>query len=134
LGNVIQDLLDERARPFVMQGEKRHRMLSEYVGAIESDKWRFPNIKSAYIQHRDCQVGDLYHGHTKDFHLPDAVCAFALMEYQARRFAPYVGAEVLTKSTDTNKYAKVFDPPRREGEVTTKGAGKTNWDFVVTDF
>lgn len=118
LGNVIQDHLDFRARPFYMVGDKRARMLSEHVGSIESDKWRFPMIKSAYLAHLWCQVGDLYKGHTQEFHLPDEVCCFALLEYQARRFAPNVGPIVEKRGPENeNRYSKVFEPPRVEGEV-----------------
>jgi hypothetical protein len=131
LGNVIQDHLDERARPFLMIGDKRARMLSEYVNAIESDKWRFPKIKSAYVETKYCQVGDLYSGHTKDFHLPDSVCAFALMEYQARRFAPMIGPEVLMRDpANQNRYSKVFERPR-EGDVERKSEAPSNWELTV---
>lgn len=132
LGNVIQDHLDERAQKFLMVGEARSRMLSEYVNAIESDKWRYPKaLKTPYIETKYCEVGDLYHGHTKDYHLPDTVCAFALMEYQARRFAPYVGPQVLPKTIDTNRYAKAFEVPQREGEVSQKSEETSSWSLVV---
>jgi hypothetical protein len=135
LGNVIQDHLDERARPFLMVGEKRHRMLSEYVNAVESGKWRFPKIPSAFREHRDCRVGDLYkNGGTENFHLPDTVCAFALMEYQARRFAPYIGPDVLKKDPAyVNKYQKMFEPNAKfiEGEVRQMTEMPTNWDLTV---
>jgi len=135
LGNVIQDHLDQRARPFLMVGEKRFRMLSEYVNAIESGKWKFPKIPSAFREHRDCRVGDLYKtGGADKFHLPDTVCAFALMEYQARRFAPYVGPDVLKKDPSyLNKYQKHFEPHAKfiEGDVTRKTEAPTNWDLTV---
>ena len=35
LGNVVNDYVDVRARSFLMTGEKRDAMLSEYVNAVE---------------------------------------------------------------------------------------------------
>jgi hypothetical protein len=85
LGNVVNDYLDVRARPFPMTGDKRAKLLSDYVNAIEKGVWRIPKIPSAYFEHKYCRTGDLYTT-KEDYHLPDTVCAAALAEYAAKRF------------------------------------------------
>jgi hypothetical protein len=77
LGGVVADYLDVRARGFLMTGEKRDNMLSEYVNAVENDKVRFPRIASFYKAHLYASVEDLY-SRAKEFHLPDEVCSAAL--------------------------------------------------------
>lgn len=77
LGRVVNDLLDGRARPFVMAGRERDDMLSEYVNAVENDKIRSPRFPNMYRDTLYCSVEDLY-ARGKDFHLPDTVCAAAL--------------------------------------------------------
>lgn len=84
LGNVVNDYLDMRARPFPMTGDKRAIMLSDYVNAVERGRWKIPRIKSAYLEHKYARVGDLYSSRL-DYHLPDTVCAAALAEYACRR-------------------------------------------------
>lgn len=125
LGNVIGDLLDGRARNFLMQGIKRANMLSEFVAAVERGKWRYPKaLKTAYSEMKYCQVGDLY-SNTLDYHLPDTVCAFGLMEHVAKRLAPAVSPVMLKKDAGAiNAYQKMFevhDPEafgtRQEGTV-----------------
>lgn len=97
LGNVINDYLDANARAFLMTGRDRDELLSEYVGAIESGTWHFPQVPSAYIAHKYCEVEDLY-GRGNSHHLPDEVCAFALMERAARRYTGRVSPLVVAKS------------------------------------
>jgi hypothetical protein len=84
LGNVVNDYLDVRARPFPMTGDKRAKLLSDYVNAIEKGTWRIPRIPSAFYEHKYCRTGDLYSS-KEDYHLPDTVCAAALAEYAAKR-------------------------------------------------
>lgn len=84
LGNVVNDYVDVRARPFPMTGDKRAKLLSDYVNAIEKGAWRIPRIPAAYYEMKYCQVGDLY-SNKEEYHLPDTVCAAALAEYAAKR-------------------------------------------------
>ena len=86
LGNVVNDLVDLRARAFIMNGEKRDSMLSEYVSAVENDRFRFPRFKTILNAHKYCQVGDLY-SRSKEYHLPDEVCAVALANKMIKRAA-----------------------------------------------
>jgi hypothetical protein len=125
LGAVVHDLMDnERARKFVMSGEKRSSMLSEYVAAIENDRWVFPKVKSAYTEHKYAQVGDLYSS-SQEFHLPDSVCAFGLMEHVAKRFVgPVIPLSVSKNPEFQNRIQKVLDRPvERMGEVRMVDAG-----------
>lgn len=127
LGAVVHDLMEnERARKFVLSGEKRSAMLSEYVAAIENDRWVFPKIKSAYTEHKYAQVGDLYSS-SQEYHLPDSVCAFGLMEHVAKRFVGPVIPLNITKNPEfQNRIQKVLDRPietERMGEVRVVDAG-----------
>ena len=128
LGNVVDDYLDHRARKFLMVGAKRANMLSEYVNAVERGVYQFPNVKTAYISHKYCQVGDLYSS-GNEFHLPDEVCALALVNHLVLKHVPAAAAIVLPKNNTPSKYALVLDPPRQyyqgtqqitDGEVINK--------------
>jgi hypothetical protein len=77
LGNVVSDYLDTRARGFQMTGEKRDKMLSEYINAVENDKIRAPRTNDFYKMHLYCSVEQIY-SRGKEFHLPDEVCSMAL--------------------------------------------------------
>lgn len=54
LGNVVNDYIDVRARKFIMTGEKRANMLTEYVGAVERGYFELPRIPSLYTAHKYC--------------------------------------------------------------------------------
>lgn len=115
LGNVVDDYVDgRRARKFIMTGEKRAAMLSTYVSAIENDKWRFPKIKTAYIETKFAEVGDLYSS-TKDYHLPDTVCAFALMHHMVARHAPVARPMTVPRDQSASKRVAMFEPPKEGG-------------------
>ena len=51
LGAVVADYIDRRARGFLMPGEQRDNMLSEYISAMENDKWLAPRIPVFYRNH-----------------------------------------------------------------------------------
>jgi hypothetical protein len=77
LGAVVADYIDRRARGFLMTGEKRDNMLSEYISAIESDKWRAPRVPVFYKNHLYASVEQIY-ARGKEYHLPDEICSMAL--------------------------------------------------------
>jgi hypothetical protein len=56
LGRVVNDLLDGRARPFIMAGRERDDMLSEYVNAVENGKIRAARIPILYRDTLYCSV------------------------------------------------------------------------------
>ena len=64
-------------RGFMMAGENRDNMLSEYISAVENDRIRAPRISEFYKAHLYCSVEDIY-SRGKEFHLPDEVCSMAL--------------------------------------------------------
>jgi hypothetical protein len=119
LGNVVNDYLDVRAKPFPMTGDKRAILLSDYVNAVEKGMWKIPRIPSTYMEHKYAQVGDLYSSATTKFHLPDTVCAAALAEYAAKRYAGAGGAPVVvTRTSEPTKlernFAETPDPVKSE--------------------
>lgn len=111
LGNVVNDYVDVRAHPFQMTGEKRAKLLSDYVNSIEKHPrpgaWHIPMIASAYKEMKWCRVGDLYQT-TKDFHLPDTVCAAALAEYAARVSGHAVDPIVVQRSSAPTAFEAQF--------------------------
>jgi hypothetical protein len=108
LGNVVNDYLDVRAKPFPMTGDKRAILLSDYVNAVEKGMWKIPRITSTYLEHKYAQVGDLYSGATTKFHLPDTVCAAALAEYAAKRFTGTASPVVIARDGAASKLEKQF--------------------------
>lgn len=130
LGNVIHDLMEETglpARKFLMVGAKRHDMLSEFVGAIENDRWRIPKaLRTAYSEMKYARVGDLY-SNTMEYHLPDTVCSFALLEHQAKRLWTAAEPAVIKKDPrHVNRYQVMFEPHQANidayGEERPEGA------------
>jgi hypothetical protein len=78
LGAVVADYIDRRARGFQMIGMQRDNMLSEYIAAVENDKWRAPRVGVFYKNHLYASVDSLY-ARGKEFHLPDEICSMALV-------------------------------------------------------
>jgi hypothetical protein len=117
LGNVVNDYVDTRARSFIMTGEKRANMLSEYVNAVEKGQMSAPRIKTAYFSHRYCQVGDLYKT-GQEFHLPDEVCSFSLAFKVMGWSGKPVGPVDLPRDNTPSKLEQMFSPVN--GEVYIK--------------
>lgn len=117
LGNVVNDYLDINARSFIMTGERKAKMLSEFVSATERGRWRYPKIKTAYLAHKYCRVGDLY-STAGDYHLPDEVCAFGLLEHLRSRAPVPANPLVVPRTEDPSELESHFVPPKRDGEVT----------------
>lgn len=120
LGNVVNDYVDMRAHPFMMTGDKRAKLLSDYVNAIEKGAWRIPMIDTAYREMKYCRVGDLYKpspdiqlpnsnvNSSARFHLPDTICAAALAEYAARLIAPVVSPIVVQRDHSPTQLERNF--------------------------
>jgi hypothetical protein len=109
LGNVVNDYVDVRARSFLMTGEKRDAMLSEYVNAVEKGRLKAPRIKTAYLAHKYAQVGDLY-SRSQEFHLPDEVCSFALAFRVMGRGGRAAGPVTVTRDNEPSQMDKLFSP------------------------
>lgn len=136
LGGVVDDLTDIRAEPFIMAGRERSDMLTEYVVSVEHGDVRAPKVKSAWLAHRYCQVEDLYSS-SKEFHLPDEVCAMALADLAARRRAPIVAGQAPAKdesptemSMSTPGERDKTTAPRELGRVVKK-TESTAYDMLV---
>lgn len=120
LGNVVNDYIDVRARKFIMTGEKRANMLTEFVGAVERGYFQFPMIASAFTEMKYCRTGDLY-SNSKDYHLPDTVCSFALAWNVGKKYSGY-GEPVVVKGMKqaSGRIEHMFDFPRESpDDVTT---------------
>jgi len=132
LGNVVNDYIDFRARKFIMTGEKRSNMLTEYVGAVERGYFKLPRVQTLYTAHKYCRTGDLY-SNTKDYHLPDEVCSMALAWHAGKQYSGYGEAITVPRSNAPGRYEKNFTMPNKdqpdsiyspaiEGEVRMKDA------------
>lgn len=132
LGNVVNDYIDMRARKFIMTGEKRANMLTEYVGAIERGYFKLPRVQTLYTAHKYCRTGDLY-SNSKDYHLPDEVCSLALAWHAGKQYSGYGEAITVPRSNAPGRYEKNFTMPNKdqpdsiyspavEGEVRMKDA------------
>ena len=142
LGNVVNDYIDVRARKFIMTGEKRSNMLTEYVGAIERGFFTLPKINTLYTAHKYCRTGDLY-DNSKDFHLPDEVCSMALGWHVAKKFSGYGEAITVTRKGDfvpkmekpfhvpTQEESTSIYSPKTEGEVRKKTASDEGISLTV---
>lgn len=121
LGNVVNDYVDVRARGFTMTGEKRDAMLTEYVNAVEKGAVVAPHyVRSAFTAHKYCQVGDLY-SRSKEYHLPDEVCSFALAYKVMGRAFGAVGPINMRRSKEPSKLEQQFaHPDRLAGEVVDR--------------
>ena len=127
LGNVVGDYLDSRARGFTMTGEKRAAMLSRYVSAVERGDFLLPKIPTAYLAHKYARYGDLYEN-TKDYHLPDEVCALALANYHAHKNGLAVAPAEVPKTKEPNKYERVFESHAQESTYDVLGGVKIKTD------
>lgn len=135
LGQVVMDLVDLRARGFMMVGAKRSDMLTEYVAAVENDRLRCPKIPSAYRAHKYAQVGDLYNA-GKEFHLPDEVCSFGLAFKHARKHAPGGLPIVLKRDNSPTVYGAATEPPvdpdeRVQGKIYRDTAPVQGFSLLV---
>lgn len=119
LGNVVNDYLDVRAHAFTMTGDKRSKLLSDYVNAIEKGAWKIPRVKSAYMEMKYCRTGDLYKPsqdiaaagarvNADSYHLPDTICAGALAEYAAKKAAGSASPVVVKRDDKPTKLAAMF--------------------------
>jgi hypothetical protein len=102
VGNVVNDYIDSRSIPFIMSGRQRSEMLTEYIAAVERGDLVAPRIESAYTAHKYASVEDVYNT-TKEAHLPDEMCSFALawhLSHRKRPLAVPIGMERLMTEGD----------------------------------
>lgn len=123
LGGVVSDYLDVRARGFLMTGEKRDNMLSDYINAVEKDRVRAPRIGVFYRNHLYCSVEQIY-SRAKEFHLPDEVCSMALAWHLVSRRALPVEPVVLAAAGSRNWMDVAVEknsPMQEAGNWSTNG-------------
>lgn len=137
LGGVVADYLDRRARGFMMTGEKRDNMLSEFVNAVENDKIRAPRIDEFRKAVLYASVDDLY-SRAKEFHLPDEVCSMALAWHLVSRRVPAAQPIMLEGSDKKNWMGDAVEQNKSPentkgwiGEVTGSGKPEQSYDLMV---
>ena len=99
IGNVVNDLIDERARKFVMTGRARTQLLVEYITAVERGVYRLPANTPAFAAHKAMTVEEVYAPGKWNSHLSDDVAAFALAHNAADRQAPPAAGEGVPRTS-----------------------------------
>lgn len=126
LGQVVADLLHHDVRPVMMVGRDRQDLLTDYVGAIERNEIRFPDIRWMHGEHKFATVRDLY-GTAGQGHTPDSVVAGALAWHLAvpRDFGAWSGhyrdSLAMAEAQETREYpgAGLRNPDETESRPTS---------------
>ena len=98
IGNVVNDLIDERAHKFVMTGRARTQLLVEYITAVERGVYRLQANTPAFAAHKGTTVEEVYAPGKWNSHLSDDVAAFALAHNAANRQAPPAAGEAVPRT------------------------------------
>ena len=98
IGNVVNDLIDERAHKIVMVGRARTELLVEYISAVEQGLYVMPSNTPAFDSHKATTVEEVYAPGKWNSHLADDVAAFAIMHDAASKQAPPAGMEGVRKT------------------------------------
>lgn len=135
IGNVVNDLIDERALKFIMSGRKRSDMLVDYISAVEQGRYRLPVGCTLLSAHKATTVEDVYAPGKWNGHLPDEVAACALAHYAAEHGAPVAAMVGVERSEYRPRATKELYP---EGSVTVVGDVRNvtgvddgGWNFLV---
>ena len=136
IGNVVNDLLDDRAVKFLMVGRKRAEMLNRYISAVEQGRYVLPANTPAFNAHKAATVEDVYAPGKWNGHLPDEVAAFALGHHAAAFGAPVAPAQGVARSDYRPRATKELYPETTEveimGEVRSTAQGDDGWNFLIT--
>lgn len=119
IGNVVNDLIDERVMKFTMTGGKRGAMLVDYISAVEQLRYRLPANTPAFNAHKSATQDDVYGQANWKAHLPDDVAAFALAHYAAEHGAPVAIAEGVKKTEFRPPITRAVDPEPDPDPVLT---------------
>lgn len=136
IGNVVNDLIDERAHKVVMVGRARTDLLVEYITAVERGVYRLPANTHAFNAHKSTTVEEVYAPGKWNSHLSDYVAAFSIMHNAAERQAPPAGG-IGVEKTDfrPRKFAGIepeWTPTQMVmGEVTVDVDASFN-PYVIT--
>ena len=135
IGNVVNDLIDERARKIVMVGRARSNMLVEYISAVEQGHYRLPANTPAFNAHKATTVEEVYAPGRWNSHLADDVAAFAIMHDAVRHQPAPAAMEGVRKTKFTPKGMQALEPEWNmdavSGEVWVKDSGEDNPYLVI---
>jgi len=114
VGNVVNDLVDERVLKILMVDQKRRNLLNEYVSDFEQGMYRFPKCTSAYNAHRATTMEMIWAGaQGAGAHLPDEVVACAIANRARRVMPPPAGGQFVLKTGEPPKaYADLDAKPQ----------------------
>lgn len=129
VGNVVNDLVDERVLKVVMVDQKRKDLLNEYVSDFEQGRYRIPRCTSSFNMHKATTMAMIWAGaHGAGVHLPDEVASCAIANRARRRMPPPVGGQTVPKTDEAPKaYAGLNAPAQilMTGDVTMTSS---EWD------
>lgn len=119
VGNVVNDLVDDRVLKVVMIDQKRRDLLNEYVADFESMHYLMARNSKAYDQHRATTMGMIWAGaHGAGEHLPDITAACAIANRARRRMPPPAGGQEVKVTPDPPKaYKGVVDSYKAVSDV-----------------
>jgi hypothetical protein len=107
VGNVVNDLVDERVLKVILMDQKRKDLLNEYVADFEIGRYRFPKCTSSYNAHRATTMAMIWAGAATAAHIPDEIISAAIANRVRRVMPPPVGGALVTKS-DPVEPARIF--------------------------
>ena len=98
IGNVVNDLIDERPHKLLMVGRTRTELLVEYITAAERGARRLPANTPAFAAQKATSVEAVYAPGKWNSHLSDDVAAFALAHNAVDRQTPPAAGAGLSKT------------------------------------
>ena len=132
IGNVVNDLIDERAHKVLMVGRGRTELLVDYITAVERGEYLLPKGTPAFDAHKATTTEEVYAPGRWNSHLSDFVAAFAIMHNAVTHQAPAVGAEGVRKTRYVPRAMKDIETPSEQqfghvaGEVRMVGESDYN--------
>ncbi len=121
IGNVVNDLIDERAHKFVMVGRARAQLLVECITAVERGVYRLPSNTPAFAAHKATTVEEVYAPGKWNSHLSDDVAAFALAHNAADRQAPPAAGEGVPRTSYVSRLQRELTYGPGEPALLTVG-------------
>ena len=103
VGNVVNDLVDERVLKVLMVDQKRKDLLNEYISDFEQGFYRIPRCTTAYNAHRATTMEMIWAGAQAGKHLPDEVASCAIANRARRVMPPPVGGVAVGRSSEPPK-------------------------------
>lgn len=122
VGNVVNDLVDDRVLKVLMVDQKRKDLLNEYVSDFEQGYYRIPRCTTHYNSHRATTMEMIWAGaQGGGAHLPDEVASAAIANRARRVMPPPVTGTVVMASPEPPKaYAGLNAPPQMTDGVVVQ--------------